>query len=118
MTDSNRIKGQRFSYHYLERPMNLNDGPRLRKRVAVLFSQTGHYARRNWEFAGFIEGETGESIPWLGSGPDWQKFLTSCPLDTFLDCFTLVARYWRGPDSATSAAWVKGCERILREEQA
>ena len=111
-------KGQRFSHLYLERPNNLTDSSRVRKRVAVLFSRTGPYDSRNWEFASFIEGETGEDIPWLGSNPYWEKFFTDCPLDTFLDCFTLVARHWiskRLPDIA--ANWLREAERILRDSR-
>jgi hypothetical protein len=72
-----------------------------------------------YDFSQFLERETGEQVPYLGSNPNFDEFLTICSIDVFLDCITLIARRWLGKLGSNKAArWVTECERIFREEQA
>jgi hypothetical protein len=116
---NDRPKGQRFSHQYLSRPEGLKDSPRIRTRVGALFTAAIPENKRDWDFAAFIKRETGEQVPWLGTyGPDWEKFFGGCPLDTLLDCVTVVVRGCGTAYRQSATTWIVGCERIFREEQA
>jgi hypothetical protein len=111
-----RPTGQRYSHVYLDRPVNIRDSARIRKRVVTLFLRLKHPDNtEEFRLAQYLEEKTGEDIPFVNNY-NWWDFFERKPLDTFLDSITLIFEYWvKHPHSE---AWRKGCEEIFREERA
>lgn len=113
---ANRLEGHRYSHLYIDRPTGLRDGPRIRRRVASLFvSMSLHEVSH---IAAYTQGETGESLSISAGIYGWTKFFETCPLDTFLDLPTIIAKLLVRRVVYKTRNWVDGVERILREEQA
>ena len=111
-----RPTGQRYSHVYLDRPVNIRDSARIRKRVVTLFLRLKRPDNtEEFRLAQYLEEKTGEDIPFVNNY-NWWDFFERKPLDTFLDSITLIFEYWgKHPNSE---AWRKGCEEIFREERA
>jgi hypothetical protein len=112
-----RPTGQRYSHVYLDRPVNIRDSARIRKRVVTLFLRLKPTDNAGeFRLGQYLQGKTGEDILFVNYNYNWWDFFEKKPLDTFLDSITLMFEYWgRHPNSE---AWRKGCEEIFREEQA
>ena len=118
MTNTERPKGRRFSHVYMDRPINVRDAARVRRRLYALFNT----ALSNGGYEGLahhFELEIGVPVEPLGNEIyDFEGFFDSAPLDALLDSITVLSKYLSGQGRLVqSAMWRKGCERIFREEQ-
>ncbi len=116
----------RYSQIYVEKPSNLSDSPKLRKRISSYYHSYIHYEKihcRQSEkiydviIANLIEQEVGIGIEKTYNGFSVTyhtvKLLLNCSINDFLDCISVIDSVLT---DTTKKDWIEFVERVFREE--
>ena len=125
---------QRFSQIYLERPKDLEDSSRMRKRISSYYEQKIHFKTfasysKNHDTTRYdklvkilIEEELGISVPYFSSSGIFYKtdaLMQTCELRDFLDIiFVINTAILKNNNLSLSKEWISFVERVFREEGA
>jgi hypothetical protein len=92
MTDQGN-QGGYFSRNYVAKVENKTDDNRMRLRIATYLSE--YFQGESFEVGRYIEKELGQKVLRQGHTlfVDWEKTLTSIPIDDFLDILTAVCKF-------------------------
>lgn len=110
--------GQRFSHVYLKRGEPVQDGVRMRRRLAQLVLEIKDFD----EFASVVPRELGVDVPFTMMVPDWRTFFKDCEPQDVLDVIAVAYRYLNkrlstGTYEANAPKkWCAEVQRIFVEE--
>jgi hypothetical protein len=117
MTDDVTPTGKRFSHVYLQRGSPASDSERMRRRVAMLFSEFNLHSRMPHDRLGhLLESELGVTLPRSMGAYSLEDFCAKCELRDLLDSITIVWRGLSSYDTGLGLKLVAGVRRILEEE--
>lgn len=110
MAEGDVPQGRRFSHVYLQRPDQLEDSERMRRRLGSLYSHIGKMGS-----SGFLFGELGLPSKTVITQGDWMLALLKFDLADVLDSITIFYSYlvrMAGSRDVSDARW--GKENALR----
>jgi len=121
---------QRYSHTYLEQPSNLEDCPRMRKRISSYYQNNIHHEKVTYGYknnrdadrflAKYLEQELGIHIPTSAGGfgviYHTDNFLLQCEIKDFLDALPFIYNVTKLLSKSASDQWINFVERVFREQ--
>lgn len=121
-TDTDNLRGQRFTHVYLDRSVPLGDDELFRRRLGG-YCFSNFYDWRH-ELADYVKQEIGISVPFQNHLRDWEGLFVSVKIHHALDLVTIIWRYLSEFDSRRMAIanvsneadkWLEFVRRVFQE---